>query len=111
MPVDIKKEFSLGTNPWGGHTPIGGTTSPYNNGLFGILSVIINNIFVIATIILFIFIIVGGLGMILNAGNAEKQQQGSKTITSALTGFLIVFASYWIIRIIEILTGFTILSL
>ncbi len=109
MPVIIEDQFSLGTTNAGGITPIKG--SAYQDGLFGILSVIINNIFVIATIILFIFIVVGGLGMILNAGNAEKQQQGSKTITSALTGFLIIFASYWIIKIIEALTGFTILSL
>jgi hypothetical protein len=75
-----------------------------------LISLIIKNLYVIAGIILFFFIIMGGLGIILNAGNPEKQGQGSKTIGSAIGGFFILFASYWIIRIIEVLTGLKILN-
>jgi hypothetical protein len=75
-----------------------------------LLSLIIKNIYVVAGVILFFFILAGGLGIILNAGNPEKQKQGSKTITSAIAGFAILFASFWIIRIIELITGVKILN-
>jgi len=70
-----------------------------------LISLIIKNIYVIAGVILFFFIIIGGLSMIINAGNPEKTGQGGKTIGGALGGFAILFASYWIIRIVEALTG------
>ncbi len=76
-----------------------------------LLNLIVKNIYVIAGIILFFFIIAGGLGIILNAGNPDKQKQGSKTLSSAIAGFIILFTSYWIIRIIETLTGIQILGI
>ncbi len=109
MAVDIRRFFNIGNDPWGNPRAIGATNpqTPYttNEGLFGILSVIIKNVFVIAGIILFIFIIVGGLGMIINAGNAEKQKKSSNVLGSAITGFIIMIVSYWIVKIIELLTG------
>jgi len=115
MPIDLRHVFTLGNDPAGNPITIGGTgaRTPYTSeaGLFGVLSVIIKNVFVIAGIILFIFIIVGGLGMIINAGNAEKQKQSSNVLGSAITGFVIMMVSYWIIKIVEILTGVTIISL
>lgn len=85
-----------------------GTSNPriseYAN-LFSIVSVILRNIYVIAAIILFVMILIGGLGMIISAGDAEKQKQSSKTLGSAVTGFLILFLSYWILKLIQFLTG------
>lgn len=104
MAVDIGKTFNLG----GGKT-IGNV--PDYETLFPVLSVILRNIYVIAAIILFIMIFIGGLGMIINAGNAEKQKQSSKTLGSAVLGFVIMFLSYWLIKIIEIITGTSIISL
>ena len=66
---------------------------------------IIKNIYVLVSVILFIMIIVGGVGMIANAGNAEKQKQSSQTLTSAVLGFAIMFAAYWIVKIIELISG------
>ena|SRR3972149_3480626 len=83
----------------------------YETGkLFDVLSVIIKNLYILAGIILFFFIVIGGLGMIINAGNPEKQKQGSKTVTSAVFGYLIMFAAYWLIKIISIIFGVEILS-
>jgi len=79
-------------------------------GFFDFLSVIINNIYLIAGIILFFFVVIGGLGMILNAGNVDKQKQSSKTLSSAVMGYLIMFVAYWLIKIIEALTGTEIVS-
>ena len=75
-----------------------------------LITLIVKNIFVVAGIILFFFVIAGGLSIILNAGSPDKQKQGSKTLTSAIVGFLILFSSFWIIRIIEALTNVQILG-
>jgi hypothetical protein len=113
MSINIKEYFSLGVNPYDDPIGIGPQVTPYTSeaGFYGILSVIFKNVFVIVGIILFIFIIVGGLGMIINAGNTEKQKQSSKTLGSAVTGFIIIMTAYWLIKIIEILTGTQIISL
>ena len=39
------------------------------------------------------------------SGNPEGAAKGQKAITAALIGFLIVFASYWIMQIIGKITG------
>jgi len=111
MPVDIEQEFNLGVDKSGQPISISGTPYTSQEGLFAILSVIVKNVFVIAGIVLFILIIVGGLGMILNAGNAEKQQKSNNVLGSAVTGFVIMIISYWIIKIIEVITGVEIISL
>jgi len=97
MAIDLRNEFLLKE----GGTPV---FQVFDQPAV-LISLILKNIYVIAGIILFFFIIIGGLGMILSSGDTEKQKQGSKTITSAIAGFFILFASYWIIRIIEVLTG------
>ena len=45
--------------------------------------------------------------MIAGAGqdNPERAAKGKQAATSALIGFIIIFAAYWIIRLIEIITG------
>lgn len=68
------------------------------------------NIYVIAGLVLFFFILFGGFKMITNAGNQEKLAEGQKVLTSAVIGFAILFGSYWIIQIIQVLTGVPILG-
>ena len=103
--VDIGKELNIGgSNP----TPI--STVDELQSIFPLVSVILRNIYVIAAIILFLMIFIGGLGMIINAGNAEKQKQSSKTLGSAVTGFLILFLSYWILKIIQLFIGVELIS-
>lgn len=68
------------------------------------------NVYVVSGIILFFLVLFGGVRMVMNAGNQEKIQQGQKVLTSALVGFGILFGSYWIIQIIQVLTGIPILK-
>jgi len=68
------------------------------------------NVYVIAGIILFFLALFGGFGVITGAGNQDKLKQGQKVLTSALVGFGILFGSYWIIQIIQVLTGVPILN-
>lgn len=79
------------------------------NGVGGLVSLFLNISFVVAGVILLFFFILGGIGMISSAGQSDPQkaEQAKKTVTSALIGFIIVFASYWIVQLIGQLTGFT----
>ena len=38
-------------------------------------------------------------------GDAKKSQQGKEAATWATIGFLVIFASYWILQIIKAITG------
>lgn len=71
---------------------------------------ILPNIYLAAGIIIFFMIVIGGFTIITNSGNKDKVADGSKTITSAIIGLLVLFGSYWIIQIIQVVTGIPILN-
>lgn len=77
-----------------------------------LVSIIVSNAMVIAGIILLFFMVFGGISMIAGAGsqNPEQVAKGRQAVTSALIGFIIVFAAYWIVQLIEVLTGVKILG-
>jgi len=95
--VDIGKYFKIGSEG------IGSKAGYSSIGAF--ISTVLPNVYVIAGIILFFLFLFGGFSIITSAGDPEKQKQGQQTLTAAVLGFVLVFASYWIIQIIEILTG------
>lgn len=76
-------------------------------GIGGLVSLLLNIAFVVAGVILLFFFILGGIGMIGSAGqnDPQKLEQSKKTLTSAFIGFVIVFASYWIVKLLEQLFG------
>jgi len=57
-------------------------------------------------------LIFGGISVILSAGSgsAEGAAKGKQAITAAVIGFVIIFAAYWIILIVERITGLKILN-
>lgn len=94
--VDIKSKFTPASN----FDTIG-----------SLVSVISSNAFTIAGIIAFIFLILGGFGYIVGAGSGDTKQleQGRKAITGAVVGLIIIVGSFWIIQIIETITGMVLL--
>jgi len=80
-------------------------------GIGDLVSIILSNALVLAGVILLFILVFGGIAMIAGAGNNNPEQaaKGKQAATSAVIGFIIVFAAYWIIQLIEILTGFSIL--
>lgn len=77
-----------------------------------LVSTILSNAVLIAGILMFILMLAGGIMVISGSGsdNPESTAKGRKAITAALVGFLIIFTSYWIIRIVETITGVNILN-
>lgn len=71
---------------------------------------VLPNVYIAAGIVIFFMIVLGGFMIVANAGNAEKTKDGSKIITSAIIGLLVVFASFWIIQLIQVVTGIQILK-
>jgi len=96
--VDIGKTFD---SPFG-----------QNLGLGDFASTILSNAVAIAAIILFFLLLFGGISIIMGAGqnNPEAAARGRKAATAAVSGFIIIFAAYWIIQIVELITGVSILS-
>jgi hypothetical protein len=72
-----------------------------------VVSVVVQNAFVLAGIIAFVLLIASGFGIIASAGSGDtkKLEQGKKAITGAVLGLIIIVGSFWIIQIIETLTG------
>jgi len=48
--------------------------------------------------------------IISNSNNPDKAADGNKIVTSAIIGLVVLFASYWIIQIIQVITGVDILN-
>jgi hypothetical protein len=86
--------------------------SPFQD--FGsLVNIIVKNAFVFAGIITFFLLVFGGLSVIMGAGagDSKKMESGKKTITGAVIGLLVVFAAYWIIEILQKITGIKLLGL
>ena len=76
-----------------------------------LVTLFVNTSFVLAGVILLVTLILGGIGMISAAGSGDPQKMEStkKTVSSALIGFIIVFVSYWIVKLIGQVIGVEIL--
>jgi hypothetical protein len=80
------------------------------SGAGSLINNILPNVYIAGGIIIFFMILMGGFTIISNAGDTHKIQEGTKTITSAIMGLLVLFGSYWIIQIIQVITGVSILN-
>jgi len=83
--------------------------SPFgqDKGIGNLVTLILNASFAIASIIILFLFIFAGISLISGAGSSDPQkiEKGKKAITTAIIGFIIIFGAYWVIRIIEIITG------
>lgn len=77
------------------------------------ISAIITGAISIAGIILLFILIGGGIAMIKGAGKSDPKsmEQGKQAATSALIGFIVVFSAYWIVKLIESITGLNLLGI
>jgi len=77
-------------------------------GVGQLVTMLIQISLTIAGVVLLILMMAGGISLIAgsNNGNPEAAERGKKTITSAAIGFAVVFAAYWIVQLLESLTGF-----
>lgn len=70
-----------------------------------IVSMAIPWIFTIAGMVLLVYLIFGGLSMMMSRGD-PKQVEGAKShITNALIGFIIIFIAYWVVQLFGLVLG------
>lgn len=81
-----------------------------NDSVTDIINAILPNIYIFASIILFLYLVFGGFLVITAASNPDQAKKGQQAISNAIIGFVIIFASFWIIQAIQIMTGIPILN-
>ena len=84
--------------------------SPFKEGgktIGNLVSTGLGIAFVVAGIILLVSFIIAGIGLISGAGqnNPEKLEKGKQALTSTIIGFVVVFTAYWIVKLIQQVTG------
>jgi len=83
-----------------------GTGFKFENATIGeIIGALLPYVYVIAGLILLLVLISGGIGLMTSAGNPDKSKAAWGKITGGLIGFLIIFVSYFIAKIVEVLLG------
>jgi len=92
-------------------TPAKTLSQSYGN-LSVLISLILRNALTLAGILFLCLLIYGGLGLIMTAGSedAKKLQAAKDSLTTSLIGFVVVFSAYFIIQILEVITGLKILN-
>jgi hypothetical protein len=80
---------------------------------FGTLGAVVSEalkyVYVIAGLMLLVWLIWGGIIMMTAAGDQNKTAQGQGMITNAAIGFGIIFVSYFVVQIVEVVLGVKIL--
>lgn len=88
-------------------------TSKFDGGkltLGSIVSRVLNYVFPLAGLAMLIILILGGFEMLLSGGNPEKIKAGQAKVVSAIVGFVIIFAAYWLMEIVQTILGFKLLG-
>ena len=88
--------------------------SPFGTGktLGDLVSLVLTSSLTIAGVIVLFLFIFAGFSIIVGAGrdNPEQAAKGKQAATAAVIGFVVIFAAYWIIQLIEAITGQTFIT-
>ncbi len=72
----------------------------------------LNIAFAVSAVIILFMIIYAGFKVIQGAGSGNQQdaQKAQQAATYAVIGFVIIFSAFWIIKLIEVITGVTFIT-
>ena len=73
--------------------------------LGALVTLVLPTIMWIAGMLLFGYLIMGGFKYLMSGGDDKAIMEGKKIITNAFLGMLIVFTSFWALRLVESLLG------
>ena len=80
-----------------------------NKTVGDIFSELLPYVYVIAGLALLVMLILGGITLMTSAGDQAKTKTGFGMISGALIGFLLVFVSYFVVQIVQVVLGVKIL--
>ena len=76
-----------------------------------VVSVAIKVLVVIASVLFFLWLVLGGIKWITSGGDKNKTEEARQQITAALVGLVVVFSAWAIARLIDILFGVDLFNL
>jgi len=80
-----------------------------NSTLGEIISMALQYIYVLAGLSLLVMLILGGIQLMSAAGDEEAMKAGYGKLKTAGIGFLIIFVSYFVVQLVEVVLGVKIL--
>lgn len=80
------------------------------NNLGPLISALIGILFIIAALIFFFMLLIGGIQWMTSGGDKAATEAARSRITAALIGLVIVFAAWALMRIVEAFFNITIIS-
>jgi len=75
-----------------------------------IISALLPFIFTLAGLALLFYLVWGGFELLTSTGDPKRIDEGKNKIANAIIGFIIIFVSYWIMRILETVLGIEVLG-
>lgn len=76
-----------------------GNSAPLGKFISGLLPFV----FILGGIVMGGMLIIGGFDILTSMGSEEKLKVGAERIKNALIGFLLLFGSYWLAQIAQVL--------
>jgi len=69
----------------------------------GLVSRTLNFLFPLTGLILFLLISWGGFEILISSADQKGMEAGKNRVTAAIIGFLLLFSTYWMAQIVEII--------
>lgn len=84
-----------------------GQTGTEGRNIGSLISIILNVSFAVSGVIILFMLVYAGIMMIQGAGSgkSDSAEKAKQAASSAAIGFVIIFIAYWIVRLIEVITG------
>lgn len=100
-----QESINLKPTSGSGFSPLGSLTVP------GIISALIRLTVVVAAIVFFFILVIGGIRWIASGGDKAQTEGARNQITAALVGLVIVFAAWAIVALVNTFFNIDIFSL
>jgi hypothetical protein len=87
-----------------------GNATGENITIGAVLTALLPYLYTFGGMILFAMIIWGGFEMLAGAQETKAQEAGKQRITAAAIGFVLLFVSYWLAQLLEVILNINILG-
>lgn len=102
MALELKDAYLLNAQ--------GDTVAETYSSPAALINTLLPNVFTIAGLIMFVFIVGAGFKIVMNPDDSKAVGEGKKAIGYAIGGFFLLLAAYWIMQIVQYVTGVPILG-
>ena len=76
----------------------------------GFISALLPYLLVFAGLIFFIMLLTSGFQLLTAVGSPDQAEAAKKRLTTAIFGFLLLFAAYWLAQLLQVVLGINILK-